>query len=119
MHQFDVIVIGGGATGAGVARDAAMRGFKTLLIERGEIGSGTSGKYHGVLHSGGRYAVDDPESAKECIQENIILKKIARSAIDDTGGLFIILDKLRFATFVREIVESYRLKGMQAPSCTD
>lgn len=89
MHEFDVVIIGGGATGGGIARDAAMRGFKTLLIERGEIGSGTSGKYHGVLHSGGRYAVDDPESAKECIQENIILKKIARRAIDDTGGLFI------------------------------
>ncbi len=37
MQEFDVVVIGGGATGAGVARDAAMRGFKTLLIERGEI----------------------------------------------------------------------------------
>lgn len=89
MHEFEVIVIGGGATGAGIARDAAMRKFKTLLIERGTAGSGTSGRYHGLLHSGGRYAVEDPESAKECIQENIILKKIAGRAIDDTGGYFV------------------------------
>lgn len=88
-HAYDVIIIGGGATGAGVARDAAMREFKTLLIERGDIGSGTSGRYHGLLHSGARYAIGDPESAKECIEENLILKKIAKHAIDDTGGLFL------------------------------
>jgi glycerol-3-phosphate dehydrogenase len=41
MYQTEVVVIGGGATGAGVLRDAAMRGFKTLLVERGDFGTGT------------------------------------------------------------------------------
>jgi glycerol-3-phosphate dehydrogenase len=89
MYQTDVVVIGGGATGAGALRDAAMRGFKTLLLERGDFGSGTSGRYHGLLHSGGRYAVKDPVSARECIAENIILKRIASASIEDTGGLFV------------------------------
>ncbi len=89
MYQTDVVVIGGGATGAGALRDVAMRGFKALLVERGDFGTGTSGRYHGLLHSGGRYAVKDPISARECIQENTILRRIAAASIEDTGGLFV------------------------------
>lgn len=89
MYQTDVVVIGGGATGTGALRDAAMRGFKTLLLERSDFGSGTSGRYHGLLHSGGRYAVRDPVSARECIAENIVLRRIASASIEDTGGLFV------------------------------
>ena len=51
------LVIGGGATGVGVARDAALRGFDTVLVERGDLAEGTTGRYHGLLHSGGRCAV--------------------------------------------------------------
>lgn len=87
--QTDLVVIGGGATGTGVLRDAAMRGFKTLLVERGDLGTGTSGRYHGLLHSGARYVVKDPVSARECIEENVILRRIASATIEDTGGLFV------------------------------
>jgi glycerol-3-phosphate dehydrogenase len=87
--QTDVVVIGGGATGAGALRDAAMRGFKTLLLERGDFGTGTSGRYHGLLHSGARYAVKDPVSARECAEENMVLRRIASASIEDTGGLFV------------------------------
>lgn len=95
----DVVVIGGGITGLGVARDAAMRGFSVILIEREEIGSGTSGYFHQILHSGARYAVIDPESAKECYSENQILKRVAKDAIRDTGGLFLAFtqDEVKFA----------------------
>ena len=44
---------------------------------------------HGLLHSGGRYAVKDPEAAKECVAENAILRRIASDCIEDTGGLFV------------------------------
>jgi glycerol-3-phosphate dehydrogenase len=87
MFETEVVVIGGGATGAGALRDAAMRCFKTLLVERGDFGTGTSGRYHGLLHSGARYAVKDPASARECIRENVILRRIASATIEDTGGL--------------------------------
>ena len=62
---FDVIVIGGGATGAGIARDCARRGIRVLLIERFDISTGATGRNHGLLHSGARYAVTDQESAEE------------------------------------------------------
>ncbi len=86
----DVVVIGGGSTGAGVIRDVAMRGFDAVLIERGDLAQGTSGRYHGLLHSGGRYVVSDPESATECAEENAILKRINTNAVEATGGLFVV-----------------------------
>ena len=89
--DFDVIVIGGGVTGAGTARDCAMRGLRTLLLERADITSGASGRNHGLLHSGARYAMKDSESAEECIRENKILRSIASNCVEDTGGLFITL----------------------------
>jgi glycerol-3-phosphate dehydrogenase len=85
----DVLVIGGGSTGTGVARDAAMRGFATVLVERRDLADGTTGRFHGLLHSGGRYVVKDPPAARECVPENAILRRIAADCIEDTGGLFV------------------------------
>jgi glycerol-3-phosphate dehydrogenase len=87
--ETEVLVIGGGSTGVGVVRDAAMRGLKTVLVERKDLADGTTGRYHGLLHSGGRYAVKDPEAARECVVENAILRRIASDCIEDTGGLFV------------------------------
>ena len=84
-----VLVVGGGATGTGVARDLAMRGLDVTLAERGPLGSGATGRMHGLLHSGARYAVADPESARACIAENEVLRSIADHCITDTGGLFV------------------------------
>lgn len=84
--QYDVIIIGGGATGAGTARDCALRGLKVLLIERFDFTAGATGRNHGLLHSGARYAVTDGESATECIKENMILRRIARHCVEETGG---------------------------------
>ena len=88
---FDVIVIGGGATGAGIARDCARRGIRVLLIERFDISTGATGRNHGLLHSGARYAVTDQESAEECIKENRILRRIASHCVEETDGLFLSL----------------------------
>jgi glycerol-3-phosphate dehydrogenase len=85
----DVVVIGGGSTGAGVVRDVAMRGYSTALVERADLGQGTTGRFHGLLHSGGRYVVSDPESARECASENAILTRIQAAAIETTGGYFV------------------------------
>jgi glycerol-3-phosphate dehydrogenase len=85
----DVLVIGGGATGAGVAWDAALRGFDVVLVDRADLSEGTSGRFHGLLHSGGRYVVKDPRAAEECIAENRILREVAADCIEDTGGLFV------------------------------
>src|SRR5919206_686122 len=85
----DLLVIGGGATGAGIAWDAALRGFDVILADRRDLAEGTSGRFHGLLHSGGRYAVKDPDAARECIEENVIVRRIAADCVEDTGGLFV------------------------------
>ncbi len=86
-----VVVIGGGATGAGVAHDLALRGLHVTLLERGELTSGTTGRHHGLLHCGARYAVGDRESAIECIKENQLLRRIAPGSFEENGGLFVAL----------------------------
>ncbi|WP_303819686.1 anaerobic glycerol-3-phosphate dehydrogenase subunit A [Actinobacillus minor] len=109
----DVIIIGGGATGAGIARDCALRGIDCVLLERRDIATGATGRNHGLLHSGARYAVNDRESAEECIKENMILKQIARHCIDDTKGLFITLpeDDLNFQ---KTFIDSCTASGIEA-----
>jgi glycerol-3-phosphate dehydrogenase len=88
--QTEVLVIGGGATGTGVARDCAMRGLQTVLVEKRDLSHGTTGRYHGLLHSGGRYVVKDPAAAVECIHENRILRRIMPQCLEDTGGFFVV-----------------------------
>lgn len=85
----DVLVVGGGATGAAAAYDLARRGVRVLLVDQNDLTTGTSGRYHGLLHSGGRYVITDFDTAVECITENMILRRIAPFAIEDTGGLFV------------------------------
>src|SRR3954453_2581395 len=87
--ETDVLVIGGGAPGAGVAWDAALRGFDTVLVDRADLAEGTSGRFHGLLHSGGRYVVKDRLAAEECVAENVILRRVIPDCIEDTGGLFV------------------------------
>ncbi|OGP75435.1 MAG: hypothetical protein A2V86_17290 [Deltaproteobacteria bacterium RBG_16_49_23] len=96
--QTEVLIIGGGATGVGIARDLSLRGIPSLLIEREDFLSGASGRNHGLFHSGGRYVVSDPEAARECIAENRILRKIVPHCIEETDGLFVSLpeDSLDF-----------------------
>jgi glycerol-3-phosphate dehydrogenase len=87
LASYDVVVVGGGATGTGLVRDLAMRGLRTLLVEQGDLAHGTTGRFHGLLHSGARYAVRDPHSAVECIHENRILRRVASFCVEDTGGV--------------------------------
>jgi glycerol-3-phosphate dehydrogenase len=72
-----VVIVGGGGTGGALALDLVLRGLRVTLVERGEITSGTTGRHHGLLHSGARYAVNDAESAVECIAENQLLRHVA------------------------------------------
>lgn len=110
---FDVVVIGGGITGAGVARDCSRRGLNAVLLERYDISTGATGRNHGLLHSGARYAVTDRESAEECIKENMILKRIASHCIEETNGLFLTLpeDDINYQA---KFVEACNLAGIRA-----
>ncbi len=109
MIKTDVIIIGGGATGCGIARDLTLRGVHHYLVEKGDFANGATGACHGLLHSGARYVVNDPEAARECITENTILRRIARKCVEITGGLFVRLpgDSKRFRdTFLKNCEEA-------------
>lgn len=112
-QEYDVIIIGGGITGAGTARDCAMRGLKVLLVEKSDFTNGATGRNHGLLHSGARYAVTDSESATECIKENMILRRIARHCVEETDGLFITLPEDDLG-YQKTFVEACTRAGIRA-----
>jgi len=117
----EVLIVGGGATGVGISRDLSLRGIPSILIEKGDFTSGASGRNHGLFHSGARYAVSDPEAARECIAENKILRKIAPHCIEETEGLFISLpeDGLDFREkFLRSCEEAGIQTGLLSPDET-
>jgi glycerol-3-phosphate dehydrogenase len=89
MEPTQVVIIGGGATGAGILWDLSLRGISATLLEQGDIANGATARCHGLLHSGGRYAVKDPATARECAAESRIIKAIAPHCVDDVGGLFV------------------------------
>jgi len=93
MDRPSAIIIGAGFTGVATAHDLALRGFDVVVIDRGDICNGTSGRTHGLLHSGARYAVKDQESAVECIEENTLLRKLVPDVIEPNGGLFIAINE--------------------------
>ncbi|MBR3101362.1 MAG: anaerobic glycerol-3-phosphate dehydrogenase subunit A [Muribaculaceae bacterium] len=115
--HYDVIVIGGGATGAGTARDCALRGLNVLLVERNDFTNGATGRNHGLLHSGARYAVTDGESASECIKENTILRRIARHCVEETDGLFITLPEDDLG-YQKTFVDACQKAGIRADIIT-
>lgn len=93
MRGLEHILIIGGGTGGALAHDLTLRGFRVTLVEKGELLSGTTGRHHGLLHSGARYVLHDEKAARECWQENQILRRLAPQAIEPNGGLFVALDE--------------------------
>lgn len=87
--ETEALIIGGGITGAGIARDLSLRGVSCVVAEKKDINAGASGSNHGLLHSGARYVLHDAGTAKECMEESRILKHIAPQSIENTGGLFV------------------------------
>ncbi|WP_135535157.1 anaerobic glycerol-3-phosphate dehydrogenase subunit GlpA [Halostella pelagica] len=116
-YDTEALVVGGGSTGTGIARDLAMRGVDVTLVEKGNLTHGTTGRMHGLLHSGGRYAVADQASAKECIEENRVLRDIASHCVEETGGLFVQRPEDSDEYF-REKLEGCRECGIPAEELT-
>jgi glycerol-3-phosphate dehydrogenase len=78
VTDWDVIIIGGGATGLGIAMDASTRGYKTLLVEQADFAKGTSSKATKLVHGGVRYlAQGDLGLVKEALHERGLLLKNA------------------------------------------
>ncbi len=112
-----LVVIGGGVTGLGIAADAAKRGFDVTVVERNTIGSGTTGSFHGILHSGARYAVNEPDVARECYQENQQLRQLIPGAITDTSGMFVAMNDEE-AAYAGTIMQACQTVGIPATEIT-
>ncbi len=115
--ETDVVIIGGGATGTSILRDCALRGINAILLEQDDLASGTTGRNHGLLHSGARYAVTDSHSAKECIKENKILKRIARHCVEETDGLYLTLPEDDIS-FQPTFIDACKKAGIDAQRLT-
>lgn len=76
-HRVQVLVIGGGINGAGIARDLALRGVACALVERRELGSGTSWASSGMIHGGLRYLQKDPEVTLHSCVDSGAIQRIA------------------------------------------
>lgn len=75
--EVDVVVIGGGVNGVGVARDASMRGFKVALLERNDLAFGASGNSSGMIHGGPRYMSGDPGVTESSCRDSGHIQRIA------------------------------------------
>lgn len=84
QEPWDLVIIGGGATGAGIAVDAATRGFSTLLLEREDFGKGTSSRSTKLVHGGVRYLEQGNISlVMEALKERGILRRNAPHLVHD------------------------------------
>ena len=77
MDRFDVIVIGGGVNGTGVARDCALRGLSVLLVEKSDLASGASGANSGMIHGGIRYMLADRHVTELACRDSGYIQRIA------------------------------------------
>jgi glycerol-3-phosphate dehydrogenase len=113
--DFDVVVIGGGSTGTAVARDCALRGLKTLLLERDDIASATVGTCAGMISSGLKY-MDEPDIVDMCSEEVVYLNHIARHIIMKNPILTPILEMSDLSTGGNFAVEySKRAESRDVP----
>jgi glycerol-3-phosphate dehydrogenase len=94
--QFDVIVIGAGINGAGIARDAAMRGLKVLLLDKGDIGGGTSSWSTRLIHGGLRYLEHGEfQLVRESLRERSCLLNICPHLVRPIPLLVPVYEKAR------------------------
>lgn len=96
--RFDLVVIGGGITGAGVARDAALRGLSVALLERRDFASGTSSRSSKLVHGGLRYLQQgDVGLVREAATERYVVRRLAPHLARPVQMLFPIYSRASYA----------------------
>ena len=94
--EFDLLVIGGGITGAGIARDAVRRGLRVVLLEQGDLASGTSSRSSKLVHGGLRYLEQGEFSLVfEAVSERRTLMDIAPHLVNPLGFVFPVFESSR------------------------
>ena len=75
--ETDVLIVGGGSNGTGLARDLAKRGVRVMLCEKGDLARGATGNSSGMIHGGPRYMLNDVETTKHSCEDSGYIQKIA------------------------------------------
>ena len=97
---FDLLIIGGGITGAGAARDAARRGLRVCLLEQDDLASGTSSRSSKLVHGGLRYLEQLEFSLVfEAVTERRVLMEIAPHLVHPLGFVFPVYKHSRMGVF--------------------
>jgi glycerol-3-phosphate dehydrogenase len=104
QKPFDILIIGGGITGAGAARDASFRGLSVALIEQDDLASGTSSRSSKLVHGGLRYLENrEFNLVFEAVTERRILQNIAPHLVNPQGFLFPVYPRSKHGTFVLNV----------------
>jgi len=106
VNEWDVVIIGGGASGLGVAVDAANRGYKTLLLEKNDFAKGTSSRSTKLVHGGVRYLQNgDISLVIEALKERGIMRKNAPHLVRDLSFVASPSTRLEFCYPFLRLVE--------------
>jgi glycerol-3-phosphate dehydrogenase len=106
-NDYDVAVIGGGVNGTGIARDCALRGYKTILIEKNDFSAGATGTCSGMIHGGVRYLSGDVGTTRKACLDSGFIQKIAPHMLFRIPFIAPILDEGWFAKLMIELMEAY------------
>jgi glycerol-3-phosphate dehydrogenase len=102
----DVVVIGGGVNGVGVARDASMRGLSVALFERNDLAFGASGNSSGMIHGGLRYLTDDPQVTESSCRDSGHIQTIAPHLLFRIPFL-VPVETRRYAKILFELMDGF------------
>ena len=116
QDQFDILVIGGGVTGSGIALDAASRGLKVALVEANDLASGTSSRSSKLIHGGLRYLEQyDFKLVREALQEReLMVTTQAPHLVKPVPFIYPLHEKVKERTYVGAGLALYdALRGFQ------
>lgn len=104
---FQVVVIGGGVNGTGIARDLALRGVHTVLVEKNDLSSGTTGACSGMIHGGPRYLHSNVRTTRISCTDSGYIQKIAPHLLFRIPFMIPIPKTSPFPRIFLELMETY------------
>lgn len=105
--DYDVIVVGGGCNGTGVARDAALRGLRVALVEKGDLGVGATGNSSGMIHGGVRYLLSNIDVTRTSCLDSGFIQRSAPHLLFRIPFLVPVLRSKAFARPFLELTETF------------
>lgn len=106
-NEFDVIILGGGVNGAGIARDCALRGIRVLLVDKNDLAKGASGANTGMIHGGIRYLRYDVQTTKVSCTDSGYIQKIAPHLLFRIPFVFPVLEGDAWGRIFLELAEVF------------